>query len=129
MMPLVIPADPEKTVVDFLYALIPTLTDLTGWTVSTVVPAGQTPVKRITVRSIGGTDEQVVADRPRVDIRVWGDGTEANRSRVARLLLAHLRRQFRCRVFASPVPLPDPADNTKTLTLFSVELLLRGTQS
>jgi len=60
---------------------------------------------------------------------VWGDGTEANRSRTARLLLAHLNKQFRCRQFAAPVPLPDPADNTKTLTLFTVELLLRGTQS
>ena len=128
-MPLVIPADPEKVVVDFIHDLIPTLPDLNGWTVSTVIPAGVTPVKRIAVRSIGGSDEQVVADRPRVDIRVWGDGTEANRSRIARLLLAHLRRQFRCRVFASPVPLSDPADNTKMLTLFTVELLLRGTQS
>jgi hypothetical protein len=128
-MPLVIPADPEKVVVDFIHDLIPTLSDLTGWTVSTKIPDGQTPVKRIGVRSIGGSDEQVVADRPRVDIRVWGDGTEANRSRVARLLLAHLRKQFRVSLFAAPVPLPDPADNTKTLTLFTVELLLRGTQS
>ena len=128
-MPLVVPADPEKVVVDFIHDLIPTLPDLSGWVVSTIIPAGKTPSKRIAVRSVGGTDEQVVADRPRVDIRVWGDGTEANRSRTARLLLAHLRRQFRCRVFASPVPLPDPADNTKTLTLFTVELLLRGAQS
>lgn len=129
-MPLVVPADPEKTVVDFIHdSLIPTLPDLSGWTVSTVIPAGTTPVKRIGVRSIGGSGEQVVADRPRVDVRVWGDGTESSRSRVARMLLAHLQKQFRCRIFASPVPLPDPADNTKTLTLFTVELLLRGTQS
>lgn len=128
-MPLVVPADPERTVVDFIHDLIPTLPDLAGWSVSTIIPAGVTPTKRIAVRSIGGSDEQVVAARPRVDIRVWGDGTEANRSRVARLLLAHLQRQFRVSVFASPVPLPDPADNTKTLTLFTVELLLRGTQS
>ena len=128
-MPVVVPADPEKTVVDFIHALIPTLPDLSGWTVSTKIPDGVTPVKRIAVRSIGGSDEQFVADRPRLDIRVWGDGTEANRSRISRLILAHLRRQFRCRTFAAPVPLPDPADNTKMLTLFSVELLLRGTQS
>jgi len=128
-MPLVTPADPEKVVVDFLYGLTQTLPDLSGWNVSTKIPDGQTPVKRVAVRSVGGTDEQIVADRTRVDVRVWGDGTEVNRSRTARLLLAHLRRQFRCRLFAAPVPLPDPADNTKTLTLFTVELLLRGNQS
>lgn len=131
-MPLVIPADPEKTVVDFIHDdLIPMLPDLFGWSVSTVVPAGATPKNHIGVRSIGGSDEQFVADRARVDVRVWADGTsatEAQRSRVARLLLAHLRKQFRCRLFASPVPLPDPADTTKTLTLFTVELLLRGAQ-
>lgn len=131
-MPVVVPADPEKVVVDFIHDdLIPTLSDLNGWTVSTRITTGTTPKNHIGVRSVGGSDEQVVADRARVDVRVWADGTtatEAQRSRVSRLLLAHLRRQFRCRLFAAPVPLPDPADTTKTLTLFTVELLLRGTQ-
>lgn len=131
-MPVVVPADPEQVVVDFIHdELIPTLADLSGWTVSTRIAAGETPVNHIAVRSVGGSDEQVVADRFRVDVRVWADGTlrtEGKRSRVARLLLAHLRRKFRVRLFASPVPLPDPADPTKTLTLFTVELLLKGQQ-
>jgi len=130
-VPLVVPANPEKVVVDFIYGLVPTVSDLAGYTVSTRIPDGQTPKKHIGVRSVGGSDEQVVADRFRIDIRVWADGTvstEVERSRVARMLLAHLRKQFRCRLFASPVPLPDPADPTKTLTLFTVELLLKGAQ-
>lgn len=132
-MPLVIPADPELVVVNFIHdELIPSLSDLTGWTVSTRVPDGQTPRRHIGVRSVGGSDEQFVADRYRIDVRVWADGTvstEVERSRVARMLLAHLRRRFRARLFASPVPLPDPVDPTKTLTLFTIELLLKGTQA
>lgn len=129
---VVVPADSEKVVVDFIYnELIPTLPDLAGWTVSTVIAPGVTPRNHIGIRVIGGTDEQFVASRSRVDIRVWAGGgvaTEAQRSRVSRMLLAHLQRKFRCSLFAAPIPLPDPADPTKTLTLFTVELLLRGTQ-
>lgn len=131
-MPAIVPDDAEKRVVDVIHdKLIPALPELVGYTVGTVVPAGVTPKNFVQVRTIGGTDAAVVADRVRVDVRVWADGTiatEAARSRTARTLLGHLRKFLPCKVFASPIALPDPADNTKNLTLFTIEVLLRGTQ-
>lgn len=62
MVTVVVPADSEKVVVDFIYTeLIPVLPDLAGWTVSTVIAPGVTPRNHIAIRVIGGTDEQFVA--------------------------------------------------------------------
>lgn len=128
--PVVVPVDAEKLVVDCIHdQIIPNITDLAGFTVGTVMGAGVTPKNFIHIRSIGGVSDGFVADTNRVDVRVWCDGTigtESKRNRVARMVLAHLRQKLRAKVFASPVPLPDPADPTKTLTLFTIELFLRG---
>lgn len=129
----VLPADAEKVVVGFIHDDLLPLPDLAGWSVSTVIPPGVTPVNRIAVRTIGGDDPSTIgpADWWRLDVRVWADGThatEAQRSRTARLVLAHLRRRFHARTFAAPVALPDVADPTKVLTLFTVEVLLRGVE-
>jgi len=135
--PLITQADAQKVLTDYLYATAPTLSlptlDLPDpWSVGTVVQPGVTPTKAIRVRTIGGVDEQYVADRPRLDVRVWGDGTyltESDTARTARILLAHLRRDLRATVVADPIALPDPADGSKTHVIFTVELLLRGDQS
>lgn len=130
-MPAVIPVDPEKVVVDVVYGLLDVVSDFDGFKVGTRVTDGVTPHNFVQVRMAGGNSVDTIADRVRLDVRVWTDGTintEAQRSRVARALVGHLRKALPCRVFASPIPLPDPADNTKNLTLFSIELLLRGTQ-
>ena len=131
-MPALVPDDAEKRVVDVIHdKLIPNLPELTGFTVGTRVPDGVTPRNFVQVRTIGGTDFNTGIDRVRVDVKVWTDGTistEAARNRTARIVLAHLRKYLGCKVFATPIPLPDPADNTKNLTLFTIELFLRGTQ-
>jgi hypothetical protein len=48
---------------------------------------------------------------------------------MARILHGMVRRDFRTRGVASPVLLPDPADPSKRVSLFSIELLTKGIQS
>ena len=137
MATVVINVDAEKLLTDFVKTVIDA-GDLPAppagqvWKRGTTVAPGVTPVWFIQVRMIGGEDEQRVASRPLVDVRVWADGTsstEATRSLTARTLLGKIRANFRCRVFALPVPLPDPVDPSKVHTLFTVQLLTKGVQS
>jgi len=135
-MPAVVPADAEKVITDRVKeiidaGLLPAPPEGKVWARRTVIDSGVTPTWTIQVRVVGGTPEQVVADRPLVDLRIWADGTaatDATRSRAARVLLAHLRRRLPCRIFAAPVPLPDPADTSKVHTLFTIQPLIRGEQ-
>lgn len=130
-MPAVVAVDVEKAMTDWLFATFPTLSGMSGWKCGTRVESGVTPTQFVAVRAVGGSADNILAMRWRVDFRVWGDGTlagEGARFRAARTLLAVLQRDFRAVVFAAPVNLPDPADDTKTLTLFTVEVLLRGQQ-
>lgn len=137
MRPLVVQPDPEKVLTDFLDALLPTLdeTPTTGpapWTVGTKVKPGTTPVNAVRVRMIGGAGEGSTHSRPRLDVRVWGDGTakgESTAKTVARLLHGHITRSLRASTFASPVVLPDPADGSRTVVLFTVQLLTKGAQA
>ena len=136
-MPVVVPADAEKLLTDFVQTVIaggymPAPPAGQSWKRGTRVSAGITPTWFVQVRLIGGTDEQTVGDRPLLDVRVWTDGTaatEATRSLAARVLLGRIRARFGCRVFAMPVPLPDPVDPSKVHTLFTVQLLNRGSQA
>lgn len=130
--PLITQADPEKVLTDYLAILLPTLAQTVGWSYGTLVQASVTPNNAVRVRLVGGIHEQRVADRPRIDVRVWKDGTyntEATAKQVARILIAHMRRDLGATVALDPIPLPDPADPTRTHVLFTIELLLRGVQS
>lgn len=136
-MSVVVGADAELLMANFVKTVIdsgalPATPAGTSWKRGTTIAAGVTPTWYIQIRMVGGEDEQRVTERPLVDLRVWADGTsatEATRSQAARILLAHIRAHFRCRVFALPVPLPDPVDTSKIHTLFTVQLLTKGTQS
>lgn len=125
MAVLVMP-DVEKVMVDYLFTLIPMLPETAQLKVGTQVASGVTPTDFIQVRHIGGTEEQRVASRPLVDVRVWAEPAD-RRSLVARILLAHMRRDLDCRTAATPIGLPDPANPSKLHTLFTIELLLRST--
>lgn len=132
-MPAVEQADPEVILTDWLYDLVADgdLPDLIGWTVGTVGTPGETPANAIRVRMIGGVEEQRVADRPILDLRLWGDGTylhEDTVKTVARQVIARLRRDFRAVIVADPIPLPDPENPDRTHVLATVQLLTRGTQ-
>lgn len=130
-MPLVVQPDPERLLTDYLYGLLPTIAAAQGYTVGTRITSGVTPVHAVRVRLIGGTDEGRTHSRPRLDVRVWADGTSATEHEakaVARELHGHIVKDFRCATFALPIPLPDPADSSRVHVLFSVELLTRGVQ-
>lgn len=135
-MPIVVGADAEKVITDFVKTVIdggflPTPPVGQAWKRGTLVEPGVTPVWFVQVRMVGGDAEQRVAERQLVDVRVWADGTpttEALRSQAARVLLGRIRARFGGRVFALPVPLPDPADSSKIHTLFTVQLLTKGVQ-
>lgn len=133
-MPAIEQVDAEKLLTDWLFTLV-SGTDVPGvsnWSVGTTIKPGTTPTNAIRVRTVGGVEEQRVADRPRLDVRLWGDGsylTEGAVKRDARAILARLRRDFRCAVALDPIALPDPADTTRTHVMFTVELLTRGTQA
>lgn len=130
-MPAVEQVDAELVVVDWLYDSAATIPDLADWKFGTVVEANTTPTNYVQVRLIGGLPEQAVADRPRLDLRLWGDGTYATEDavkRAARAVIARMRRDLRAVVVMSPIPLPDPADQAKTHVMCTVELLTRGTQ-
>ena len=137
MMPVVVPADSERLLTDFVQTVItgdylPTPPVGQAWKRGTTIPPGVTPKWFIQVRAIGGEDAGRVADRPLLDVRVWADGTtatEAARSQAARVLLARIRQKFPSNIFAMPVPLPDPVDPSKVHTLFTVQLFTRGVQS
>ena len=135
-MPVVVPADAEQVVLArvkqlITAAVLPAPPTGKAWTASKTVPDGVTPSWFIQVRVVGGESAGEVADRALVDVRVWADGTSATegvRSLAARTLLARIRQAIPCRVFALPVPLPDPADTSKIHTLFTIQPLLKGTQ-
>lgn len=132
-MPAIEQADAEKLLTDWLFTLVSgtDVPGVSGWSVGTTIKPGTTPTNAIRVRIIGGVEEQRVGDRPRLDVRMWGDGsyaTEGAVKRNARAVLARLRRDFRANVALDPIALPDPADTTKTLVMFTVELLTRGAQ-
>lgn len=132
-MPAVEQADAEKLLTDWLFTLVSgtEVPEVSNWSVGTTVKNGETPVNAIRVRLIGGAEATRVTDRPRLDLRFWGDGsylTEGAVKRGARKVLARIRRDFRTTVVADPVPLPDPEDRTRTHVLMTIELLTRGTQ-
>lgn len=131
-MTLVVQQDAEKYLTDYLFTLLPSIPQAAGYSVGTRVKDNVTPVNAIRVRLIGGVTEQRVSARPRLDVRVWASGdaaTESAAKTLARILHGCIERDLKARTFAVPVPLPDPADPSKTLVLFSVELLTKGVQS
>ena len=135
-MPVVVQQDPEKILTDFVLTVIdgghlPTPPVGSAWKRGTTVAPGVTPTWFVQVRAVGGEDENRVAERPLVDVRVWADGSPATEATVkfaARVLLARIRQAFPARVFAVPVQIPDPADPSKVHVLFTVQLLTRGVQ-
>lgn len=131
-MPLVVAPDSEKALTDYLFALLPTIPEAASWSVGTRVAPGETPRNAVRVRMVGGVDEGRTHTRPLVDVRLWADGsakTESAVKKVARIVHGHMLADFRARTLALPVPLPDPADNSKVHVLFTIELLTKGAQS
>lgn len=133
MSPIVTQADALQVMADFLEEVLPTITDPAGFTFAgSDIPANTSPRMKVYCRHIGGVGQGRTHDRPRVDVLVWADGTvrtQADALHMARLLHGRARAALRTRDVASPVLLPDPADSSKRLALFTLELLTKGVQS
>lgn len=135
-MTLVVTPDPERLATDALATLIasgqlPAASSGAAWRRGRVIKAGATPTWFMQVRKVGGQGEQRVAERVRVDVRVWTDGTErtlTELSRAGALVAGWLCEHLRARVVMSPARLPDPADPTKAHLMLTVELLVKGVQ-
>jgi hypothetical protein len=107
--------------------------------VSTKLPPGQSPVRHVRLRRVGGVPYSLVQDSPRITVQVWyGIGAptdEKNRQDLALLvwaLLKAIRGQvvdgvtcYRVRDFAGVQAMPDPADAAKTITALTVEIGMR----
>lgn len=89
----------------------------------------------VRVRRVGGAEVDVAHDHPIIDVHVWHD-TDAKRMELAQLLWAALRASdgdettdavlmYRDTVLG-PRQMPDPADDTKTVCLFTATLIVRA---
>lgn len=117
-----------------------------GVTVGTTVPPGQSPGRYVRLRRVGGVELHMVADSPRLQAQVWystdAATDEKNRNDLAQLVWALLRGMqgqdvtvpgwpvqvvcYRVATFSGPVPAPDPADPSRTISQLAVEIGMRG---
>ena len=126
--PVVFP-DAEKAVIEYL---APVLAAYDPDVPMDVRGAGPRFVR---VRRIGGAEDDVAHDHPSLDVLVWHD-TDRSRMALAMVLWGALRAAdgdttseavlvYRDTMLG-PRQTPDPADDTKTVCLFTVTLLVRA---
>jgi hypothetical protein len=128
MLPVTPYADAERACVDYLVPLLATYDaaipiDVRG--------AGQRFVR---VRRVGGEDASPNHDRAALDVLVWHDSDRA-RMALANRLWAWLRAAnndaagpavvLYAGTVLAPRQMPDPADDTRTVCLLTVELIIR----
>jgi len=148
MRPVALYPDAELVAVTWLRAQLAARPEpfVAGVTVGTKLAPGVSPGRYVRIRRLGGVELHVVADNPRLQAQVWySTGTvtdEHNRQDLAQVVWAILRgiegqrvtipdwpvpvTCYRVGTFSGPVPVPDPADNTKMITQLTVEIGMRG---
>lgn len=117
-----------------------------GVTVGTKLPPGTSPGKYVRLRRLGGVELHMVADSPRLQAQVWyqtgSPSDETSRQALAQLVWALLRgiqgqevtvpgwpvpvTCYRVATFSGPIPVPDPADASRTISQLAVEIGMRG---
>lgn len=138
--------DAEMAVVTYLRSALATRAEpyAADVQVTTKIRPKTSPVRHIRIRRVGGVPYSRVQDSPRIDVQVWyGTDTpadEKNRNDLALLawaLLKAIRGRavvlpdgavvtcYRVLDFSGPQSLPDPADDTKTITALTVEIGMR----
>ena len=137
-IPVVVFPDADLVVVGALRDFLGTRSeDFTqNVTVGTQIPSAQTPARFIRVRRHGGGPIAPVIDQARLDILIWHD------SPFTRMQLAQLVRGFLVALigvyggvacyggttFMTPAQMPDPDDDTREITMLTVDVRMRGTQ-
>ncbi len=135
--PVVLAPDAELVAVDVLRSGLAVRPEsyVAGAKVGTRMPAATAPGRYLLVRRVGGTMAGLVFDEPRLDVLVWHED-DAGRVRLANLARAVLLAApgstplgvavYRVEEFAGPANLPDPLNETRTVTLFTVAIRLRA---
>lgn len=148
MGPVVLYPDGELVGVTWLRARLAERSEpyAAGVDVGTKIPPATSPGRFVRLRRLGGVELHEVADSPRLQAQVWystGATTdELNRQALAQLVWALLRgihgqdvtvpgwprpvTCYRVATFAGPTPMPDPADQARTITQLTVEIGMRG---
>jgi hypothetical protein len=148
MDPVALYSDAELVAVTWLRARLAERSEpyAAGVGVSTKLPPATSPAKHVRLRRVGGVELHEVADSPRVQAQVWYStgavADEKSRNDLAQLvwaLLRGIRGQdvtvpgwpvpvvcYRVATFSGPIPVPDPADSTRTISQLTVEIGMRG---
>jgi len=148
MYPVALYPDAELVAVTWLRARLAERTEpyAAGVTVGTRLVPGVSPTRYVRLRRLGGVELHMVADSPRLQAQIWYDAgavtDEKNRTDLAQLvwaLLHGIRGQsvtipgwpvpvvcYRVATVAGPMPVPDPADSTRTISQLTVEIGMRG---
>jgi len=124
-LPITPPVDAEAVVIAYLTPALPP-----GFPIDVRGGGGQF----VRVRRIGGTEHSPNHDEPAIDVLVWHDDDHA-RMQLALTLWARLRGANNdpagdgvltyTSTTQGPRQMPDPADDTKTVCLLTVQLLVR----
>jgi len=128
MQPVTVYPDAEKATIDFLAPL------LNAYDSTVAIGVRGSGGRFVRVRRVGGTEESPAHDRPVLDVIVWHD-SDKSRMALAGQLWGWLRAAndvvgpavvLYLATVLGPRQMPDPADDTKTVCLFTVELVVRS---
>lgn len=138
IMPIVVMPDADLVAVTALRGFLASRSEdfCQGVTVGTQVPPATTPSRFVRVRRHGGGTLSTVIDEARLDVLIWHD------SPFTRMQLAQLVRGFLVALtgvyggvtcyggtaFMTPLHMPDPDDDTREITMLTVDVRMRGTQ-
>lgn len=146
MTALALAADAELVAMTYLRGVLAARAEpyAAGVAVSTKLPPATSPGRHVRVRRVGGVPYSVVQDSPRLDFQVWYEtgsvSDEQSRTDLALLvwgLAWSIRGQvvvlpsglavtcYRVLDVMGPTAMPDPADDTRTITALTVEIGMR----
>lgn len=138
-LPVIVHADAEAVVTSYLRTALADSGEpvAAGVAVSTRLPPGTSPTRHVRVRRVGGLSTLPVIDVARLDVQVWhtDDAARMQLAQLARGLLHAMEgavqdgvRVYRVDDVLGPAVLPDPATDTRSVVMFTVQARLRGTQ-
>lgn len=128
---MIVPPNTVKTVLDYLRPALAARTEPYAAGVGVGNKYAAEP-KHIQVRPVGGSSEDFAHSGPRFDFIVRHP-TDFDRDELGRLayglVFAGQGPAFsRVQSVMLPTPFPDPADSSKTVVMFTVQITMQGSQ-